>query len=167
MASGRDLRIVSLAPSVSSILVALGAADCLIAVTRWCKDVVAPETIHGLPVLDDGWSADPEKVAELEPDLVIGGVPYRARVVEGMLARGLRFLATSPRSLEDIYGDIRALARIVGQEATGERLIETMRGRLGALRPQAASSRHRPRVYSEAWPNPLRSYPQEKECKEK
>jgi len=135
----------------------LGAEDCLVAVTSWCKDVVPAEVIKHLPVVGDCWSGDPTPIAELRPDLVVGGVPYRAQVVEKILARGLRFLATSPRSFEDIYGDIRALARIVGKERAGQRLIDSMRAHMGTIRRQAGRARHRPRVYCEAWSNPLRS----------
>jgi putative methionine-R-sulfoxide reductase with GAF domain len=84
-------------------------------------------------------------------------VPYGAQVVREILALGLRFLATSPHSFEDIYGDIRALARIVGKERAGKQLIESMRAHTGAIRRQAGGARRRPRVYCEAWSNPLRS----------
>ena len=46
-------RIVSLAPSVTAILVALGARRQLVAVSRWCKDVAE---VDGLPALGDCWS---------------------------------------------------------------------------------------------------------------
>ena len=45
-------RIVSLAPSVTSILVALGARRQLVAVSKWCKDVA---DVDGLPALGDCW----------------------------------------------------------------------------------------------------------------
>jgi iron complex transport system substrate-binding protein len=156
MAAGK-MRIVSLVPSATDILHRLGAARSLVAVTRWCKDVVPAKVVHGLPTLDDCWSADAAKVAALKPDLVIGGVPYRAEVVNAMLARGLRFLATSPRTLDDIYGDIRTLARIAGKENKGERVIARMQGKIRQSTRKAARTRNKPRVYCEVWPNPLRT----------
>ncbi len=154
---GKRLRIVSLAPSVTSILCELGAADSLVAVTRWCKDVVPAEVLTGLPVFDDCWSADASRVAALTPDLIVGSVPYRAEVVAGMLERGLRFIATSPRTLEDIASDIRLLARLVGKETRGERLIKVLREGVAAVARQVERAQTRPRVYCEVWPNPLRS----------
>lgn len=156
MASKR-LRIVSLAPSITDILYRLSATKCLVAVTRWCKDVVPASVLRGLPLFDDCWSADPDKIAALRPDLVIGSVPYRAEVVNGILARGMRFFATSPRTLEDIYGDIRALAGIVGKEKKGEQVISGMRNTILRASRQAAKTRSRPRTYCEVWPNPLRT----------
>ncbi len=150
-------RIISLAPSVTSILHALGAADCLVGVTRWCADVVPEGVLRGLPRFDDCWNADPAKVAELGPDLVIGSVPYRAQVVEGILARGVRFLATYPRTLADVYGDIRMLASLVNRQPAGDRLAETMRQRIASARERAARATSRPRIYCEEWSNPLQN----------
>jgi iron complex transport system substrate-binding protein len=150
-------RIVSLAPSATRILWELGAAGHLAGVTRWCKDVVPAEAIEDLPVVGDCWNLDAEAVAQLKPDLVIGSVPYRAEAVEGILKQGLRFLAKSPRTLDDIYGDIRLLAGIVGKQNEGEKLAGRMQSRIAAVRERTAAFENPPRVYCEVWSNPLRS----------
>lgn len=157
MPSSSRLKIVSLAPSVTNILFELGRTECLVGVTRWCKDVVPAEALSGLPLVDDCWSGDPSKLAALEPDLVIGGPPYRAEMVEAILALGLRFVATNPRTLEGICGDIRTLARLVGRKAKGEKLISAMRAPIESVRKQAGSTKVRPLVYCEVWSNPLRT----------
>ncbi|HEV2424239.1 MAG TPA: ABC transporter substrate-binding protein [Terriglobia bacterium] len=157
------MRIVSLAPNVTSILVEVGAAAALVGITRWCKDVVTEEQFHVLanvPQFDDCWNADPEAVAVLAPDLVIGSVPYRAQVVDGLVARGLRFLATYPRCLEDIYNDIRLLSRIVDAPRKGDELVHRMQGEVDAVRRRlrgAGGDGHRPKVYCEEWSNPVQS----------
>jgi iron complex transport system substrate-binding protein len=156
MASGLR-RIVSLAPSVTSILWAVGAADCLVGVTHWCADVAPVAALPHLTLLGDCWNADPAAIAELKPDLVIGSVPYRAQVVEGIIARGLRFLATCPRRLADVYADIHLLSCIVGKEAEGRQLIEQMQERIESVRRLAAKAGSRPLVYCEDWSNPLRN----------
>jgi iron complex transport system substrate-binding protein len=150
-------RIVSLAPSATRILWELGAAEHLMGVSRWCKDVVPNGTIAELPVVGDCWEMDSGEVARLRPDLVIGSVPYRMAAVEGILARGLRFLGKSPRRLGDIYADIRLLAGIVGKAAEGEKLAAGMQARIAEVRAKTTRAGERPRVYCEVWPNPLRS----------
>jgi iron complex transport system substrate-binding protein len=157
MAQTARPRIVSLAPSATRILWELGAAEHLAGVTRWCQEVVPAEAIDGLPVVGDCWDLDAEAVARLQPDLVIGSVPYRAEAVEGILKKGLRFLAKSPRKLDDIYGDIRVLAQIVGKAGEGEILAGRMQSQIAAVREQTAALEKRPRVYCEVWSNPLRS----------
>jgi iron complex transport system substrate-binding protein len=157
MANKVKSRIVSLAPSATRILWELGAADHLAGVTRWCKDVVPAEAIEGLPVVGDCWNLDAAAVAQLQPDLVVGSVPYRTGAVETILAQGLRFLAKSPRRLDDIYGDIRLLAGIVGKPGGGENLVKKMHSQIATVRERTAEMEIRPRVYCEVWPNPLRS----------
>jgi len=150
-------RIVSLAPSATRTLWELGAAEHLAGVTRWCKDVVPAEEIEGLPVVGDCWDLDAGAVARLGPDLVIGSVPYRTEAVEGILKQGLRFLAKSPRTLQDIYGDIHLLAATVDKREAGEKLAGKMQSQITSMRERNATMGNRPRVYCEVWPNPLRS----------
>lgn len=154
------MRIVSLAPNVTAILVELGAEDALVGITRWCKEVLPPAKAHALDHLvlfDDCWNADTAAVAALKPDLVIGSVPYRAKVVEGLIASGLRFLATYPRCLADLYHEIRLLGRIVDAAAGADRLIARMQLEIESVRRRAAEAGVRPRIYCEEWSNPLQN----------
>ncbi len=91
-------RIVSLAPSAISILVALGARRELVGVTKWCADVAR---VDGLPRLGDCWSLNPQQVLKLRPTLVIGSVPYKQETVATLLAHPLTFLAMNPRTLAE------------------------------------------------------------------
>lgn len=145
-------RIVSLAPSVTSILCALGARRQLVGVTRWCKDVA---DVGALPRVGDCWSLNVVDVKKLRPTLVIGGVPYQAEVVAEILRAGLPFLATTPRTLENIYADIRLLGAIVHRPAAASRCIRQMQREFSQVVRQAKRLRMRPpRVYCEAWPRP-------------
>ncbi|MFQ5926699.1 MAG: ABC transporter substrate-binding protein [Terriglobia bacterium] len=145
-------RIVSLAPSATSILCALGARKYLVGVTRWCRDV-AP--VNGLPTLGDCWQSDPARVAALKPDLVIGSVPYRAEVVKALLDRNLTLLAMNPLSLKDIFSDIRLLGPLVGREKQAEALEGALERKFEQVADRARRLNTRPAVYCESWPNPL------------
>jgi iron complex transport system substrate-binding protein len=150
-------RIVSLAPSATSILVALGARKLLVGVSKWCPDV-APE-VGDIPRVGDCWSLDPESVVSLKPTLVIGSVPYKQETVAKLLEHPLTFLATNPRSLGDVESDIHLLGAIAGRVAAARKLVEKMRAEFSAIRKQAArairsGNGKRPRVYCEAWPHP-------------
>ncbi|MCL6566416.1 MAG: helical backbone metal receptor [Acidobacteriia bacterium] len=153
------LRVVSLGPSVTSILVALGAKDRLVGVTKWCKDVVAPSAVRGLPELGDCWNFDAEQVLRLNPTLVIGSVPYKAELIASLLRAPVPFLATNPRTLEDIYREIQLLGSIVGRTRAAARLVRRMKQKFARLARQADKRHRRPRVYAEAWPNPRISSP--------
>lgn len=149
-------RIASLAPSVTSILVALGARRHLVAVTKWCADV-AP--VKGLPTFGDCWALDVKALARLKPTLVIGSVPYKPEVVARILDTGATFLATSPRSLADVYFDIRMLGRLVAQSRRAEMLVARMQRAFTQIARKAKSRKRHPRVYCEAWPKPRISSP--------
>lgn len=147
-------RIVSLAPSATSILVALGAQRDLVGVSKWCADV-APE-IADLPRVGDCWSLEPESVLRLRPTLVIGSVPYKAETVAKLLEHPFAFLAMNPRSLADVEFDIHLLGGIVGRHAAANRVVAKMRAEFKSIRGRAKSSKGKApvRVYCEAWPHP-------------
>ena len=152
-----EMRIVSLAPSATSILCGIGAKKLLVGVTKWCCDV-AP--VAGLPQVGDCWHM--ESVADivaLRPTLVIGSVPYKAETVGKLLEQRLNFLAMNPRTLADVYAGIRLLGGIAGRVAPAETLVRKMQREFAAIARRAQKLKGRPRVYCEAWPNPRISSP--------
>lgn len=149
-------RIVSLAPSVTSILVAIGARRQLVAVSRWCRDVA---DVRGLPELGDCWEMDTAPLMALRPTLIIGSVPFKTETVQKILALPVPFLALNPRTLADVESDIRALGALAGATARASTLILEMRRKFASIRKIAKPAKTRPRVYCEAWPNPRISSP--------
>jgi|SRR5690349_7448108 len=150
-------RIVSLAPSATSILCETGAKRLLVGVTKWCADV-AP--VGGLPTLGDCWHLKSvDEIVRLRPTLVIGSVPFKTDTVAKLLNQPFAFLALNPRSLADVESDIRLLARITARPDAGERLVRRMKHAFRHLRESARKRKRRVRVYCEAWPNPRISSP--------
>jgi iron complex transport system substrate-binding protein len=152
-----EIRVVSLAPSATSILCAIGAQPLLVGVTKWCCDV-AP--VADLPQVGDCWHM--ESVADivaLKPTLVIGSVPYKQETVGKLLEQRFNFLAMNPRTIADIYADIRLLGGIAGKPTQAEALIGKMHSEFAALQGASKKLKRRPRVYCEAWPNPRISSP--------
>src|SRR4029077_13612294 len=120
-----ELRIVSLAPSATSILYAIGAKKGLVGVTKWCADV-AP--VGGLPKLGDCWRIEAiEDILTLRPTLVIGSVPFKQETVAKLLEQPFNFLAMNPRTLADVENDIRLLGGIVGRATAAEQMVKKMR----------------------------------------
>src|SRR5271168_4149737 len=155
--TGEEQRIVSLAPSATAILCAVGARNTLVGVTKWCADVAK---VDGLPRVGDCWlMGSVDEVLRLRPTLVIGSVPFKAETVAKLLEHPVNFLAKNPRTLADIYADVRMLARIVGRAAAGELVAKKMRREFAAIAARAKKLPRRVRVYCEAWPNPRTSSP--------
>ena len=156
--SHEKVRIVSLAPNVSSILLALGAGRELVGVSKWCKDVAE---VGGRPQVGDCWKMNIGEVMRLKPTMLIGSVPFAPDTVAKILAEPVTFVAINPRSLADIKRDIRTLGRIANRPANAEKLIVKMKRSFAAV-AQAARAKRKdrgPRVYCEAWPKPRISSP--------
>ncbi len=151
------LRIVSLAPSATSILCAIGAKHFLVGVTKWCADV-AP--VGKLPKLGDCWHADSvDAILRLKPTLVIGSVPYKQETVARLLEQPFPFLAMNPRTLADVETDIRLLGGIAQRAVAAEALVKKMRRAFAQIEMKTRRCKTRVRVYCEAWPNPRISSP--------
>ena len=147
-------RVVSLQPSATVILQAIGRLDRLVACTKYCADV-CPEVIRQKTALvADSWTADTAQIVAALPDLVIAAVPYQEKAVTEILKSGARFLGLAPKTLADIYGDIATIAGIMGVLDRGEEVIQEMQGEIEAVR-QRTNGANRPRVFCEEWGKPL------------
>ena len=148
------MRIVSLQPSITVTLAGLGALEQVVACTRYCKDV-CPQAAQGeRAIIEDSWSADGEQIIAARPDLVIASVPYRMESLAAILRTGVRVLALAPKSLADVYGDIRTQAALVDQHAAGEKLVGGLRDEIARTREMTAGSKAQ-RVFCEAWGKPV------------
>jgi iron complex transport system substrate-binding protein len=151
-------RIVSLQPSVTVIIERLGLLDRVVACTRYCADV-CPEAASGRAIVADSWTAQSGEILAAKPDLVIASVPYQEKAVGEILKAGIRFLGFAPRTLGDIYGDIAAIAGILGAAERGDGVIGKMQGDIAAVAARTRGTA-RPRVSCEDWGKPLiRSQP--------
>jgi iron complex transport system substrate-binding protein len=148
------MRIASLQPSITVTLAGLGVLDQVVACTRHCKDV-CPEIAQGKQVIvEDSWSARSEQILGARPDLVIASVPYRQESLAAILRAGVRVLALAPKSLADIYGDIRTLAALVDEYVAGEKLVSGMQDEIGQTRERTGRCPVQ-RVFCEEWGKPV------------
>jgi ABC-type Fe3+-hydroxamate transport system substrate-binding protein len=156
--SDGKVRIVSLAPNVTSILLALGVGRELVGISKWCKDVT---DVGRRPQVGDCWKMDVAEVMRLKPTILIGSVPFAPDTVAKILAESVTFVAINPRSLADIERDIYTLGRIANRAANARKLILKMKQSFATVAAAAKKKRtkHRPKVYSEAWPKPRISSP--------
>ncbi len=147
-------RIVSLQPSATVILAAVGELDQVVACTKYCADVVPEITLRPRTVLSDSWTANAEQIIATQPDLVIASVPYQEQAVIEILKSGARFLGLAPKTLADIYGDIATIAGIVAASNRGEEVIAGMRRQIEEVRARTTGL-PRQKVFCEEWGKPL------------
>jgi len=143
-------RIVSLVPSVTEALFALGLGDRVVGVTDWC---VHPEDgVRGLPRVGGTKDTDVAAVRALAPDLVLANREENTRrTVEALRAAGLAVRVDYPRSVADgveLLAELHALG--AGAEAW-DRVVAPARAALAAAR--AAPARAVP-VFCPIWRDP-------------
>jgi iron complex transport system substrate-binding protein len=147
-------RVVSLQPSATVILAAIGRLNRLVACTKYCADVCPEITHRGTTIVADSWTASTAEIVAARPDLVIASVPYQEKAVTEILKSDARFLGLAPKTLTDIYTDIAAIAGIMGALDRGEQVIREMQQAIESVRQQTDGAR-RPRVFCEEWGKPL------------
>jgi iron complex transport system substrate-binding protein len=147
-------RIVSLQPSATVILAAIGKLDRIVACTKYCADVCPEINNRGTTIVADSWTASTDQIVAAGPDLVIAAVPYQEKAVTEILKSGSRFLGLAPKTLADIYTDIAAIAGIMGALGLGEQVIQEMQQEIEDIRRQTNGA-WRPRVFCEEWGKPL------------
>ncbi len=147
-------RIVSLQPSATVILAAIGKLDRIVACTKYCADV-CPEVVRsGRSIIADSWTAQSGEIVSARPDLVIAAVPYQEKAVVEILKSGARFLGLAPKILADIYTDIATIAGMMGVSECGQQVIAKMERAINDVRSQVDEGM-RPRVFCEEWGKPL------------
>lgn len=140
-------RVVSLAPSITELLFALGAGDRVVGRTTWCK---YPPEAERVPVVGDGLNPNIEAVAAQRPDLV---VLYRSQLNETAATQlerlGIPAVILAQDRLEDVARAARLLGRLTGRDAAGDSIVAVMDSLLRAPRPPP-----RARVVFVVWDNP-------------
>ena len=99
-------RIVSLLPSLTETVCALGQCKKLVGVDRYSS---WPESVHILPRMGGGIDPSIESVVAVKPDLVLMGTS--ARGAERLKALGLTVLALEPRSHADVHRAIQIIGK--------------------------------------------------------
>ncbi len=145
-------RILSLAASVTAILYGIGAQDQLVGVTKFCSDL---SPVGDLPQIGDCWSATPEQVTALKPDLVLGSLPYKQETMQKLITIGVPFFLMYPKTMNDIYNDIYWLGEITKHSEEAEELVGWMKEQIETVRDALKLIDHRPRIYCEEWPKPM------------
>jgi iron complex transport system substrate-binding protein len=138
-------RIISLSPSATESLFAIGAGKQVVAVDDQSDyPKRAPRTNLS------GYTPNVEAIAGYHPDLVVvsgdeGGV------IEGLKRLGIRvLLQTAPKDLNGAYAEIRQLGFVTGHTKAATRLVRRMKARITAI--VKSSRRPRLRVYHELDP---------------
>lgn len=135
-------RIVSLTPSNTEILFALGLSSKIVGVTEYCD--YPPEARKKAKVGDVNISA--ERVLALKPDIVVAHRFLNARVIPTLQRLKMRVIAADPRSFSELFAFIHLIGKETGATKEAEQLVKRMQSRLNRVAVRVKRERIRPGV---------------------
>jgi len=118
-------RIISLAPSLTEIIFALGLGDRLVGVTEFCKyppEALQKEKIGGYV------NASQEKIVSLRPDLVVATRGTPTGFMDGLRNAGLTVMAVDQTSYDEVCDSIERIGSVCGMHEHAEEISHELRG---------------------------------------
>lgn len=120
--------IVSLAPSVTETLFAIGAGDMVKGRTDYC---LFPEEVSKIASVGKMQGADFEKIIEINPGLVIAATHVDTKVMDQLKKTEIQVLTQkTPETLEQIYEFIANAGALTDRQFTARALISTMKAKV-------------------------------------
>lgn len=145
-------RIVCLTEETTETLYLLGEGDRVVGISGY---TVRPPEARQKPKVSSFLHARYEKIAALDPDLVLTFSDLQAEITNDLVKRGYPVFTFNQRSVAEILQAIRMLGAMVGVADKANALADTLERGLDDIRTSAARFATRPRVYFEEWDDPL------------
>ena len=123
------MRIVSLVPSLTEDLFALGAGNAIVGVSEFSN---SPAAARSLPRVASSSSVDAERIVALHPNLVVG-IPAQAAAVASLRRANLRVVLLPDDTIADIYATLERLGELVGRAQRAAQLTRRMHLETDAL----------------------------------
>lgn len=152
--SSAPQRLISLAPSITEDLYALGLGDRIVGVSDWSD---FPEAAKKKPVIGDAFNLNIEKIVELKPDLIVGDLQVVSKYVERLTALGLPIFAINPTDLQGVTDTLILLGKVTGQEEQAATVVADIRKKINSVtaKVKGLPENKRPKVFLEYWNEPL------------
>jgi len=144
----RPQRIVTLAPSATEMIFAVGAGDRLVG-----RDELSdyPPEAKQVPSIGNTYpTLNTEAIVALRPDLILAPGVISPEQVKALEDLGLMvFHQSTPKDLEGIFQQILTVGRLTGNTAQAEKVVADLRARVAALEEKIRSASSRPKVFYE------------------
>lgn len=148
--------IVSLQPSNTEILFALGVGDKIVGATEYDS---YPEEAQKIERVSTSTTFNSERILALKPDVVIayttGGDEENLNALKGLEDAGIKvFAIQSAKSFDDVYGDIEQVATVMGIKDKGEKLNEDIKAKIADVQAKVKDVKEPKNIYLEISPKP-------------
>jgi iron complex transport system substrate-binding protein len=149
----RPQRIVSLAPSITEILFAIGQGSRVVGVTEFSN---YPPEAADLPEVGSYVQLDIERIIALRPDLCIAtrdGNPIE--VISVLESLKVPVYAVDPRNLKTVMETVEELGKLLHAETEARKVISGMEERIQRVERRVASAKTRPKVFYQIGISPI------------
>jgi iron complex transport system substrate-binding protein len=150
--NGTPQRIISLAPSNTEILFALGLGDKVVGVTMYCD---YPAEAHDKEKVGDYYGPDIEKIIALQPDLILATDFHRFDLIPALEEQGFAVFAVAPQTLGDVQLSIQKIGQITDKETESFKLVDEMTSNIAEIEEQTEELEEKPRVLYMTWHDPM------------
>jgi iron complex transport system substrate-binding protein len=147
-------RIVSLAPSNTEILFALGLGDRIVGVTDYCNYPPEAATKQSVGAYD---VPNIETIVSLEPDLILATDAQADSIYQELENKGLTVVAIVPGNIQEVLETITLIGKITGQDKEAAALVADMQQRIDAITEKTSklAATEKPRVFYLIWHDPI------------
>ena len=152
MAGKYPSRIVCLTEETTETLYLLGEGDRVVGISGY---TVRPPEARSKPKVSAFINARFDKIAALQPDLVLAFSDLQADIAAELIRRGYPVVTFNQRSVAEILQTVRMIGALVGRAAEADALAERLETGLDEVRARGADLPRRPRVFFEEWDDPL------------
>jgi iron complex transport system substrate-binding protein len=146
-------RIVSVAPSCTELLFAIGAGDKVVGVTDYCNypyNFTAWIAEGNMTSVGNFKDPNMEVITSLEPDLILASGGVQGESVDTLRARGYKVLVLDPTSIEGILKNIELVGNATGKRAEATAVLNDITNRIETVENTVANST-KPKVYYEVY----------------
>lgn len=147
-------RYISLAPSTTEILFALGLDEEIIGVSSYCN---YPQKTKSKNKVGDFSRPNIEQILSLKPDYIFCTGLKQATAVGELRRLNLKVYVSDPIDMKELFGSIRDIGKITAREKEAEDLIKDMESQIEKVtsRVKLVPLNKRPKVFIEIWNEPL------------
>ncbi|SHJ01261.1 ABC transporter substrate-binding protein [Lutispora thermophila] len=144
-------RIVSLSPTNTEIMFALGAGDKLVGVTSFCD---YPEEAKKIDKIGDFDNPSIELIKKMNPDLVLAGGYIQEDLMAALEGLNIPVASTEAADVESIYDSIAMVGKLVGKETEAEEIINNIHKDIEEIENKVMG-KERKKVFYLVWKDPL------------
>lgn len=144
--------VVSLQPSNTEILYALGVGDKVIGATDYDN---YPEEAKEVERVSDSMTINSEKIIALKPDIILAYTIGDEATLKPLEDAGIPiFIIKSAVNFDDVYGDINQIAEVMGVTEKGNELVQTIQTQIKDVEDKVANVDSKEKTYFEISPSP-------------